>query len=162
MSHEERGRFADVLSQTWATRSPGLYTEEQLRSWAGYTAAEWEHSRERFLACHLLRPKGLWVHPATRAEALASRMRISRAKKAARNAVQKRWRDRDLDTVRITQGAPRGAPIHTVNQSVSETNVPLPADSERGELRHAGAIAGELLAGMAGAFGAAGSGPGKP
>jgi len=152
MDRSERGGLVDILSQTWGTPTPGMYTEDQARAWAGYTAEEWATHRDRFLACHVVRPNGVWVHPGSRAEALASKRRLTRAKKASRKALQKRWGAKDMNAVRMAQGH---LVTSTVRQSVEpkrserQASTESHAGSRDGSPVSAGAVAGEMLARLA-------------
>ena len=154
MDRGERGGLVDVLSQTWGTASPGLYTEDQVRAWAGYSADEWPAHRERFLACHVVRPNGLWVHPQTRSEALATKTRLTRAKKSAREAAQKRWRDKDMNAVRMPQGDLGTSTVRQSVEPVSKANRQANTDAHAVRTGSstpvsAGALAGEMLARLA-------------
>ena len=157
LSREERAGWADVECQTWATATPGLYTEDQCRAWAGYAEKEWPAHRERFLALHKVRPNGVWIRPAIRSEALATQTRLRRSKKAAQVAAQKRWRDKEKDALRIPQRMPQGMPSQPVIHSlVSETNAKPSADvCTRGNPPSSTVLTGELLARMAAVAGVA-------
>lgn len=61
LSPEQLGRFVRVFAASLGTKTPGIMTEDQVRNWAGYSAAEWRANREAFLPLfNTTRTKGKW------------------------------------------------------------------------------------------------------
>jgi uncharacterized protein YdaU (DUF1376 family) len=54
MDREQRWRYRDALDFSWLSDSPGRAAEDQWRRWLGYTAAEWDIHRERFIAAFVV------------------------------------------------------------------------------------------------------------
>lgn len=61
LGHDRRGRLLDSLCFTWGTTRTGMCTEDQLRSWLGYSAEEWPEHRDAFLAIWRPRRDGMLV-----------------------------------------------------------------------------------------------------
>ncbi len=58
---DERGRYIDVLARTHLTDHPGVCTEDEVRTWAGYTPAQWKQHRAAFARLFTVRPDGTWI-----------------------------------------------------------------------------------------------------
>ena len=104
MTAEERGGYIDVLCFTQGTKTPGVMTEDEVRAWAGYPPEQWPVHREAFRRCFkVTASSGTWIQARAKRERGAQLKRFRRAQKAAKEAAQKRWRDKRLDATGMAQ-----------------------------------------------------------
>lgn len=92
MTRDQRGGYIDVLAFSIIESStPGIMTEEQVRTWAGYSETEWPANRDAFAARFRIRRDGMWIQKRTVQERSAQKKRYKRAKKGASVTNEGRW-----------------------------------------------------------------------
>ncbi|HKQ57977.1 MAG TPA: hypothetical protein VJY35_08920 [Candidatus Eisenbacteria bacterium] len=132
MTRDQRGGYIDVLAFTNVESSrPGVMTEEQVRTWAGYSEDEWPAHRDVFRARFRIRRDGMWIQKRVIEERRAQKTRYKRAQKGADVTNAARWgsvaerqtsdppSDEQATRKRSLSGRPTRGPIAPASASAS-------------------------------------------
>ncbi len=93
MTWEQRGRYVWAWEDSWRSETPGVATEDEWRTWLGYSPKKWKKTREIFAKCFRIENENVWIQERLREEWELIAIKRMRLSDNGKRGNESRWRD---------------------------------------------------------------------